>query len=449
MKEKKKAMVTLTATQARTVEWARRNETLHSGGIIAHKPGCGKTFIAISLTAHNAGTQPDLYVVPPTLTLQWQAEVCAFNTSLSSEVYVKNDEERLSAILLNDDPPNILIISYYTLLHADVESSLLFTFKWHRIIADEAHQIRNPDTAISRAMQTLQAQYRWAMSGTTMMNSVSDLYGLCKFIRAANCSTKQRFDVAIRRGLVGRIMMQSSKADIAALALPPLHDKTLFITMTPEEKATYNAIRRQGQQQVLKDAKSTTSMLKTITDLRIAASTVNSKVRKVAELVSTILAADNANKVLIFCNFRQVIELYCQALKSIGIRSLQYTGDVAQKERDMRIVRFKTSQSTYRVLVLGFKCGNAGINLQCAQHVILDAPNWYESINDQAIARAHRKGQTKSVHVYRLHTRHTIEDRIAHLSRLKQKQITQALKAHDVTPISKLNKEDMQTILQL
>ncbi|RYF40725.1 MAG: hypothetical protein EOO38_21540, partial [Cytophagaceae bacterium] len=147
----------LTSTQQRTVAWAQENEKTHDGGIIAHKPGCGKTLIAITLSQRDNGAygRKELYVVPPTLAVQWQAEIAKFS-DLNAVLYVKQNEVYLDELVL-DPHVQVIIVSYYTLLHAR-STSMLYNTKWHRIIADEAHQIRNPDTAISKCMQQLEDQ---------------------------------------------------------------------------------------------------------------------------------------------------------------------------------------------------------------------------------------------------------------------------------------------------
>lgn len=447
-------MFTLSDTQLRTVEWAQQNEAEFGGGVIGHKPGCGKTFIAVTITergllskrAHECHTK-DLYIVPPTLAQQWQAEIAKFST-MGAEVYIKNNEKRLGD-LVADKSVHIIIVSYYTLLHCS-EDSLLFETSWHRLIADEAHQIRNPDAIISRAVQRLNGKYRWAMSGTAMMNSVLDLFGLCKFLRVKGCETKAQFDIALRRGLIKKIMIQSTEADLIALNLPPLHDKTIYIHMTSDESKTYRRIQSEGRRQTLRDRRPA-SMLKIITTMRIAASCTPTKILKLSEMVQQILDSDKSTKILIFCSFHDVLFAYEQALQRVGVQTITYTGDIPQAERDMRLVRFKQSKKTYRVLLLGFKCGNAGINLQCAQHVILDAPNWHQSINEQAIARAYRRGQIKPVHVYRLHTKNTIDDRVAHLAKIKQQTIQRALGTSSLQQHQSggVTRQDMENLLQV
>lgn len=454
--------ITLTSTQERTLAWALRKEAEEGGGIIALKPGCGKTCVAVNLTCqgNRKKSKKDLYVVPPTLATQWQSEVGKFS-ALSSVCYTKVDETKLQ-VFLAEDEIDVIIISYYTLLHSCALTSLLFTTEWCRIIADEAHCLRNPDTKISQCMQRLKAQYRWALTGTVMINSIMDMFGVCLFLKTPDiCSRhpihpgrqhqdkgRARFEVALRRGLANRIMMQCTEEDILALQLPLLQEHKIDITMTPEEASEYNGIQRDHQKQALKSHKSVTTMLKLITDLRICAAKTQSKVARVVTLVQSILEASDEHKILVFCSFHEVIQTYKRALRSSGVDVLIYTGDVPQKERDARVERFKKSQRKYRVMILGFKCGNAGINLQCAQYVLLDAPNWHAALNEQAIARAYRKGQSQPVHVYRLHTKRTIEDRVAHLARTKEKAIQSALARREVVK-QQLSKADMEAMLQL
>lgn len=442
--------VKLTSTQVRTLQWALDNEKKIGGGAIALKPGNGKTVTALALSSKKPPTvrgQKELYVLPPTLVAQWDAEVLKL-THLRAKIYIKNDEDRLRR-LLKDDSIQILIVSYYTLLHADKEASELFRVHWFRIVADEAHQIRNPKAQISQCMQQLHATYRWVMSGTFLMNGTVDLFGICKFLRCDGHRTKEQFERAMRRGLVAQIMMQSSKEDIAALALPPLHDqKPSYVTMTPTEMGEYRAIFSHHRRVALKD-KRTTTMLKLITDLRIAACRVPSKVQALMATIDSILRQNAASKILIFASFMNVIDTYRDALRRRGIKCLLYTGQIDQKERDANVARFKESTSI-RVMILGFKCGNAGINLQCAQHVVLDSPNWHNAIDEQAIARAYRKGQENPVYVYRIRNRGTIEDRIAQIAQKKKVLIERALRQQQpINMNAALSKTEMAALLEI
>lgn len=464
--------VTLSDTQVRTVEWALENEKRIGCGAIGHKPGLGKTAIALALTCSDStqrdSNQKDLYVLPPSLLSQWKFETEKL-TTLTCAIYGKNSDEQLQSIL--DTTVDIVLVSYYTLLYAE-DTSLIFTTQWNRIIADEAHQIRNPETKVNKKMQLLQSAYRWVLSGTFLINSPQDMYGICKFLKCDGHSSKVAFERALRSGrLVKNILIQSNTQDLQSLQLKEKIVITETVVMTPDEEKIYRNIklnaRKQAMIQAAKKKSSGPQMLELINHLRVAACDVSlvpntslpesqkcgSKIKHLLKLVLDIRRQNPREKIIIFSNFLNVIEKYRYWLTTLKQKVLVYTGEVSRSERDAIVDAFvNDAQNRYPIMILGFKAGNAGINLQCATRVIFSEPFWNAAIEEQAEARAYRKGQSNPVYIYRLLTKNSIDERILKLANKKAKAIKRTL-GNTLMSSSNSNTgittSDMQDILEI
>jgi len=485
-----KENIELTEAQKRTKAWALSNEKLFGGGVIAAQVGVGKTLMALSLTAHDALLRPterDLYIVPPTLQDQWIKEAEKL-THLKTLLYSKYTDDFTFAHLYAAPQLHMIVLSYQTLLRAP-ETSILFKIKWKRIIADEAHCLGNAKSQTTQKVCLLQAQYRWAVSGTPLTNTPKDLFGVSLFLRYVE--TIGQFNKAISNGkLIQELVTQSTKEDLDNLDLKELVSKAVYVDMTVKEKELYDHLRRSIKRSIIirkSDGakRMQVSVFELLNRLRTAASNIHltndprgweaegvaggpavhlgtmrgkgSKTSMVINLIGAIRQRFPNAKILLFSNFLDIISDYeChlrEAFPSDG-PPLVYTGKIPRQHRTAMVEHFKNSSaSDCRVLILGFKCGNAGINLQCATHVILNEPFWNQSLEQQAIARAYRKGQTEKVYAYRMLTRTTIDERIRKVAERKQERINAVLSGKAVTAaaatqtLDKISTQEMDYLL--
>ena len=459
-----KENIQLSEAQIRTKSWALANEREFGGGVIAAQVGVGKTLMALSLTAHDALERPterDLYIVPPTLQDQWIKEAEKL-THLHTLLYSKYNDDFTFAQSYASPKLHMIVLSYQTLLRAP-ENSLIFKIKWKRIIADEAHCLGNAKSQTTQKVCLLQAQYRWAVSGTPLTNTPRDLFGVSLFLRYV--ATIGQFNRAISSGkLIQDLVTQSTKEDLKNLNLQELVSKEVYVDMSVKEKELYDHLRRSIKRSIIvrkSDGakRMQVGVFELLNRLRTAASNIHlttdprgweaegvfggpnvhlttmeekgSKTTMVIGLIGAIRQRFPNAKILLFSNFLNIIDDYDMHLRKAFPADgppLVYTGKVSRQHRTTMIEHFKTSTaSDCRVLILGFKCGNAGINLQCATHVILNEPFWNQSLEQQAIARAYRKGQTEKVYAYRMLTRTTIDERIQKVAERKQERIKAVL----------------------
>lgn len=452
--------IKLTEAQERTRAWALKTEQSIGCGAIGARVGVGKTLMALSLTMHDAisrQNERDLYVVPPTLQDQWIVEAGRL-TTLNAVLCPRYIDDISFAQLYAMSNVHMIVLSYKTLLRAP-PTSIIFKIKWKRIIADEAHCMSNAQSQTTQKALLLQAHYRWAVSGTLMTNQPKDLFGISLFLRYV--STYPAFQRALSTGrLMKEMVTQSTKEDIAKLELKELYSRDIIVEMLPKEKLLYDHMRRSIKRTIITRKRDGVQQMQAgvfelLNRLRTAASNIHltkdprnwssegveggpevhlktmqnkgSKTVRVLEVISDIRHRYPEAKILLFSNFLNIIDNYQEEISrrfpSDG-PPIVYNGKVPRQKRHHLVEFFKTSSAEEcRVMILGFKCGNAGINLQCATHVILNEPFWNQSLEQQAIARAYRKGQTNDVYAYRMLTKDTIDQRILRIAARKQQQI--------------------------
>lgn len=462
--------IILSQTQINTVKWMVENEKKIQCGALALKVGLGKSLCALALTCtdirskstntdNNSSKPKDLYIVPPGLRTQWKEEMEKL-TFLKGSILWSPQESDIINLIENDD--DIVFVSYYLFLSLSDENPLITT-KWNRIFADEAHFLRNPETLISKKLQLLTSKYRWAISGTFLVNTPIDLFGICKFLRCEGWQSKKHFEKELRSGrLIKSILIQSTKEDVESLQLK---DKLTFIehvVMTNEEMIAYNEIKRNRRKKINGKPK---SMLQTINELRTAASdlsliptiglpstqTCSSQIKHLLQLVMKIRKENPNEKILIFSSMLNIIHNYKLWLEKLGQKVLYYTGEVSRKERDEIIDAFKNDdQNKFPILILGVMCANSGLNLQVATRVII-LPFWTQSLLTQCEARAYRKGQTQTVYVYYLICKGTIDEKIYKMGLKKEKinQKTLSKGSSDLQASSSLTASEMKTLLDL
>lgn len=485
-----KENIQLSEAQVRTRAWALANEDRFRGGVIAAQVGVGKTLMALSLTAHDALSRPtnrDLYIVPPTLQDQWIKEAGKL-THLRTMLYPKYIDDFTFAQMYAAPELHMIVLSYQTLLRAP-ETSILFKIKWKRIIADEAHCLGNAKSQTTKKVCLLQSDFRWAVSGTPLTNTPKDLFGVSLFLRYV--TNIVQFNRGISSGkLIQDLVTQSTQEDLKNLDLKELVSKEFYVDMTMKEKELYDHLRKSIKRSIIirkSDGakRMQVGVFELLNRLRTAASNIHlttdprnweaegvtggptvhlstmkkqgSKTAMVIGLIGAIRQRFPDAKILLFSNFLNIIADYDTHLRAAFPKDgppLVYTGQIPRQHRTAMVEYFKTSSAMEcRVLMLGFKCGNAGINLQCATHVILNEPFWNQSLEQQAIARAYRKGQTEKVYAYRMLTRTTIDERIRKVAERKQERIKAVLSGKAVTAaaatqtLDKISTQEMDYLL--
>jgi SNF2 family DNA or RNA helicase len=423
-------------------EWLMRCAMWGVGACLADDMGLGKTVQALAVILTRATEGATLVVAPASVCRNWEDEIKKFTPTLNAIQFGEGDR----AATVDQAGANDIVITTYDLMTREADH---FTKKYFKtIILDEAQAIKNRSTKRSDTAMQLQGDFKIIMSGTPLENHLGELWNLFQFANPGLLGSldffNDRFAYPIekygdddRRDQLRRLVQPfilRRKKDEVLQELPEKTEITLTVELTAEERAFYEALRRQavemletkftegggeGQKQI--------QILAEIMRLRRAAChprlvdekadfVDSSKLRLFAEIVEELL--ENGHKALVFSQFVGHLALIEEYVKKRGIAYQYLDGQTPLPTRQKRIKAFQDGDG--ELFLISLKAGGVGLNLTAADYVIHMDPWWNPAVEDQATDRAHRIGQEKPVTVYRLVTEETIEEKILKLHAQKR-----------------------------
>ncbi len=414
--------------------WLKMLESYHLNGILADEMGLGKTLQALSLIAESPDDSVSLVICPKTLLYNWAAEIEKFHTNIPYSV-VEGDKHTRK-LLINSPNTRLLIISY-SIATNDIEELCRLDFNW--IILDEAQNIKNVSTQRRTAIKKLKARHKMALSGTPIENKLSEIWSILDFLMPGYLGSLGRFkkefapesdDSASRlHRYVSPFLLRRTKKEVL-LELPDKQEQISWCKLTPIQEKLYLQIIEQVRKQLFtpnQDNPNYIHILSALTKLRQICNhpslissdikpdlEVSSKLEQLADLVSE--AIQNGHKILVFSQFVQMLKIIRQTFDHAGIPYAYLDGQT--KNRMAEVQRFN-QDNTLKLFLISLKTGGVGLNLTAADTVILFDPWWNPMIENQAIDRTHRIGQTKKVQVIRLITKGTVEEKIMALQQSK------------------------------
>ncbi|KAK8090377.1 hypothetical protein PG997_005338, partial [Apiospora hydei] len=582
-----------------------------AGGIVADPMGLGKTLTMISLVAtdlerdepstsfpkesmnENVQIAATLIIVPPPLIGTWEHELKTHVTYGAMRHIRHHGKDRIGG-LCELESVHVVLTTYHTVsaewkTDERKRDSALFSVKWHRIIIDEAHFIRNVKSRMARAVCALDANARWAVTGTPIQNRLSDFAALLQFIRVHPYNDLRRFDADIanlwksgeeteavdRLKRLSKYLLLRRPKD--TIELPARHDLNCAVEFTRDEKTIYEKMRMQTitkldealhddsgsykpgsymnvlqqiealrlfcnlglQFQARHTQRGTSSPMGEVTPdnwslraqkafraqrdmqtmvclqcdsvleiaetlleedtspqmahfsscLRFACASCTSKLNghnrpfqcghqpscasalvslssaefddsltldgfdidhasetlssKVQTLVSDLRSRPADEKCIVFSTWRLTLDMVQKGLNEAGISCVRFDGKVPQKDRQPIVERFKTDP-TLRVMLLTLSCGAVGLTLTVANRAYLMEPHWNPTLEDQALARIHRLGQTKEVTTIRLYIRDSFEEKVMELQESKRSLAGVLLSPHDGAQTDDSNQSELQ-----
>lgn len=456
---------TLRPYQLEGVKWLLQLYHNQLGACLADDMGLGKTLQTIAVLLHakanKAGRQgpagasaaaqlslfqppPDadflqslnaLIILPASLIFNWDEEINRFAPSLTVYRHVGNKRHKDLRLLSRFD---IILTTYQTALR---DEALLSQLQFEYIILDESQQIKNRESKVFHAINNLDGLHKISLSGTPIENSLSDLWSQMQFINPELLGHfnffRKTFIVPIERAqdeekkeklrqLVGPYMLRRTKEEVAK-DLPPLSTRVYYSDMTPEQKKLYEREKSAARNYLLdnfapSNAQYKMLVIQTLTKLRQLANHPklampeyekdSGKFQDVLEEWDVIRKA--GHKTLIFSSFVQYLNLFREHAEAHKQPYAWLTGDLTQAKRIAEIKRFQEDASVQTFLI-SIKTGGAGLNLTAADYVFILDPWWNPMTEQQAIARAHRIGQDKSVFALKFITKDSIEEKILKL----------------------------------
>lgn len=391
------------------------------GGLLADEMGLGKTLqiIAALSDSGSAPLRPALIIAPGSLLENWRREIAKFAPHIN--VLKHHGPMRTGRPVVLEEY-DVVITSYDTAVN---DNSLLNMILWKVVVLDEAQYIRNPTAQRTKAVKRLQREAGLAVTGTPVENRLLDLWSIMDFVLPGHFGDEKVFErqfpddvhsAATLEPLVSPLMLRRRVAEVAK-DLPPRIDIPQVLELDEEEAAAYDTERERIYVEY-----GAAATLVALTSLRRfcahpslmsdAAATADpmsfSKFRRMDEIVEEIFG--HGEKVIIFTSFTAMADMIARhiATRYVAFAGL-IDGRLAIDKRQPLIDSFSTLQGG-AALVLNPKAGGTGLNITAANHVIHYNPEWNPALEDQASARAHRRGQELPVTVHRLLVADTVED---------------------------------------
>lgn len=454
--------VSLRDYQKRGYDWMAALDKMHMGGILADDMGLGKTAQVIALLqATRTPGRTSLVVAPTSLTYNWLSEFGKFAPDLSVTVLSGNGTQRASLIrhIISHGDVDVMITSY-PLIRRDIALMKEHVFRF--VILDEAQNIKNAGSVAAQAVKQLQADTRFALTGTPMENGVGELWSIFDFVLPGflpgyNAFLRKYQDGENAADLLKRIqpfLIRRLKQDVLE-ELPDKMETTLTARMTPEQDRIYRAALERMRPQIdqLLEEKGADrgriEVLSAITELREICchpSLVmndyrggSGKEEMLMELMPEMIG--DGRRILIFSQFTSMLKMLRTRLEENGVSTLYLDGDTPAGERLNLTERFNLGEG--QAFLISLKAGGSGLNLTGADLVILYDPWWNPAAEEQATDRAHRIGQQKKVQVIRLVTGESIEEQVVELG-ARKKALFEKLITPGETILSALTEQEIR-----
>ena len=447
--------------------WLRRLYDNHFAGLLADEMGLGKTLQVIAFLSSLEQRKQVLVVCPASLVYNWQSEFRHFAPDMKISVIVGNAQQRANAIAAA--PEDAVLITSYDALKRDLDHYEGRQFEVE--VLDEAQYIKNANTMASESVKTINARFRIALTGTPIENRLSELWSIFDYLMPGflyrytyfkthfeNPIVKSRDKVtqeALRK-MVGPFILRRRKTEVLT-ELPEKLEEVYYAPLEGEQRELYDARRQRlrimlGKESEAEFRKNKIAVLAEITRLRqtcCAPSLIyenyngnSAKEDLCIELIRN--AVDSGHKILLFSQFKTMLELLNKRLEAEGIPYYFLSGSTSKEERASMVEAFQKDETP--VFCISLKAGGTGLNLTAADIVIHYDPWWNTAVENQASDRTHRIGQTKVVTVYRLIVSDTIEERILQLQEKKADLAGEILSGEELSS-SNLTKEQLMEIL--
>ena len=487
--------------QRQGFEWLVFLARFGLNGILADDMGLGKTaqaIVVLTRMKEERGPAPSLVVAPTSLLDNWRAEVFKFSPGLRVLAYrgPAGQRDRLRQQAHEYD----LVLGTYATVRNDV--SLLRGIEWRYVILDEAHFIKNSAAATTKALKTIPSQHRLALTGTPIQNRLAELWSLFDFLMPGflgrQRSFRERWEEPIGKLQSGNaetdaeqaegeqsleelrqrirpFVLRRLKTDVAS-ELPPKIENDVFCPLSPEQAALYRSFadsaeaRRAVRELAVKGAaRSRAAILAALTALRGICNHADllclpknagrqhiavplpgferrsGKFEALGELLQQ--CREGGHRALIFSQLTTMLDLLGHYLERRGVTWLRLDGETPAGERQGLVERFNADARVDAFLV-STRAGGTGLNLTGADTVIFYDHDWNPANDQQAQDRAYRIGQLRTVNVYRLICRGTLEEKILRRQELKR-QLAASVVPDGYGSLGDLSKEELLGLFSL
>lgn len=462
---------TLRPYQEAGFQWMNFLKETGWGGILADDMGLGKTLQTLTFLQHYLNKHPNaLFMVacPTTLIYNWENEIKKYTPNIKYFIHHGPRRTRSTKDLTDTN----LIITTYGTLRSDVK--LLSEIEFDYIVLDESQTIKNPLSQVAKASLELKSKNRIALSGTPVQNNTFDLYSQLNFLNPGMLGSMEFFRNEFANPIdknqqkeaketlskiINPFLLRRTKEQVA----PDLPEKTemiYFCEMGAKQRKIYEAYKNSFRSQILDSIEE-----KGIDSARFSVLTGLMRLRqicdspailkdeefenhsvKITELVKSLTEHTGNHKSLVFSQFLGMLDLIRDELGKLGIPYVYFDGGTSSAEREKAIQEFQNNEEC-RVFLISLKAGGVGLNLTAADYVYIVDPWWNPAVEQQAIDRTHRIGQTKNIFAYRMICKDTIEEKILLLQDRKKALVKDLITSEENAFLKRLTKEDIEFIL--
>jgi SNF2 family DNA or RNA helicase len=471
--------------QTEGLNWLNFLQTSGLGGCLADDMGLGKTIQTLALLQLNKenivppernGGQSDLtlfgnpepkltslIIMPASLIYNWENEIKRFVPGMKVYCYKGNQRKKSTSWFQNFD---IILSSYHT-IRQDID--LISSFSFHYIILDESQIIKNPASMLYKTVTRLKSDFKLVLTGTPVENSLTDLWTQLNFVNPGLLGDLSFFrrefarpiektgddekEIRLRK-IIQPFILRRTK-EMVANDLPPVTEQTVFCEMSEEQFKLYDEEKSSVRNSILKNIesngleKSAIVVLQGLMKLRQISNhpvlayedytSGSGKFETVLQDMESVIS--EGHKILVFSSFVKHLDLYAEELRKKRTRFTMLTGASINREK---IVNSFQDDPENRIFLISLKAGGVGLNLTAADYVFILDPWWNPASEMQALNRAHRIGQNKSVFVYRYITSNSIEEKIVRLQEKKSRLADTFISSNN--PLKDL---DIQQILNI
>ena len=482
-----KLKATLRPYQEEGVQWLVNHHHHKLGACLADDMGLGKTLqtIAMLLFAKEQLTPAkeevktirlDLFsdlevktylkaliVLPSSLVFNWAQEILKFAPHLTIVKYTGPDRKKIAPYLETYD----IVLTTYATVSKDIITLKKVNFTY--LITDESQQIKNKESKIFKAINTINTAHKISLSGTPIENSLSDLWSQMEFINPGMLGSysffKDHFKIPIEKHqdaeriqelktLIDPFILRRTKEQVAK-DLPKLSEQVIYTEMLSAQEKEYESQKSAARNLLLGIDSVSNHKINIINSLTKLRQIVNhpkladpesehlsGKFQDVTNYLSTLVKANK--KVLVFSSFVSHLNLYQKWCRQNNITYVTLTGQTKGTDREAVVHEFQKNDAV-SLFFISLKAGGVGLNLTKASYVVLLDPWWNPFIEKQAIARSHRIGQTNNVMVTRFITKNTIEEKIIQLQEKKKGLSDEII---DVNTIPQYIEQNLEELLK-
>jgi SNF2 family DNA or RNA helicase len=403
-----------------------------------------------------------LIVAPASLMHNWKSEINRFAPGI--KVFTHTGSQR-NKELTNFSYYDVILSTYHT-VRQDISS--IANFPFHYVILDESQMIKNPTSKLYQSIIELQSDHKLVLTGTPIENSLTDLWSQINFVNPGLLGTlsffKRSFVHSIEKKkdeqreqklkeLINPFILRRTKQEVAR-ELPPVHEQIRYCNMTEGQRRFYEEEKSVARNSILENLeemgldKSSMVVLQALTRLRQIANHPalledpdamdSGKFTEVYRDIESVLS--EGHKVLIFSSFVKHLDLFRTRLEADGLNYAYLTGAKSHRQREQAVKEFQTNPRC-SLFLISLKAGGVGLNLTAADYVFILDPWWNPAAEMQALNRAHRIGQDKSVFVYRFISNDTIEEKIQRLQ-ARKRELAEAFVTSN-NPLKSLSEKEL------